>query len=521
MSKIWKPGDFVLVEDLQRFENGLGGEASTLNLTTYIQAPDANATLGFGRAITAALALNSPVVIDVPAGIFTIAATLAATLSGGQAIHLRGSGSATTIIRQAADADALSVVIGNYGPNTYLGGAFNVSGIGFEMAATPTAPRTALSITTTGVSGNTGRPLVLDDIAVFAHVGAQQWGTGVRIDGFANTAYLSRISCIFGNGTATEVGVSINGNPNSYSTAIFLNDVMLTGMSTGLVLGNYLQGIHIANLFTLNTAKSVQSTPTAGVNVEFVISGSYLMGQSVFRPSGTAALNTVRIVDSYFDWANTTPNAVHVTFDNCPYVTLIGNTFNGSVSGFYAPGTIGLSFANGCRPTLVQGNTFQNYGGGAGQTGTGVFLAASTNICNFLGNNFSECGTAITDLGSYNTWAHTTIGFQHYAFSIPYGAGITAANARFQNAGLSVGWNLSGGGGETDLMLARQNGATGGLNVYSVGFDGKVEGTGPIFRLSRQGGLGLFGQAPVTAQPAAPVTLADVIAIIRGCGLSA
>ena len=34
------------------------------------------------------------------------------------------------------------------------------------------------------------------------------------------------------------------------------------------------------------------------------------------------------------------------------------------------------------------------------------------------------------------------------------------------------------------------------------------------------GGIGLYGHA-IPAQPAAPVTLADVIAIIRGCGLSA
>ncbi len=34
-------------------------------------------------------------------------------------------------------------------------------------------------------------------------------------------------------------------------------------------------------------------------------------------------------------------------------------------------------------------------------------------------------------------------------------------------------------------------------------------------------GVGAWGHAPPAAQPAAPVTLADVIAIIRGCGLSA
>ena len=35
------------------------------------------------------------------------------------------------------------------------------------------------------------------------------------------------------------------------------------------------------------------------------------------------------------------------------------------------------------------------------------------------------------------------------------------------------------------------------------------------------GGIGVWGHAAPGAQPAIPVTLADVIAIIRGCGLSA
>lgn len=41
------------------------------------------------------------------------------------------------------------------------------------------------------------------------------------------------------------------------------------------------------------------------------------------------------------------------------------------------------------------------------------------------------------------------------------------------------------------------------------------------FRVGVAGGLGAFGHAPPAAQPAAPVTLADVIAVLQGCGLAA
>lgn len=53
-----------------------------------------------------------------------------------------------------------------------------------------------------------------------------------------------------------------------------------------------------------------------------------------------------------------------------------------------------------------------------------------------------------------------------------------------------------------------------------LAFRDTTTGNFPL-QLGSAGGAGFWGHTPPAAQPAAPATLADVIAIIRGCGLSA
>ncbi|GEM_PF-4734144 len=76
---------------------------------------------------------------------------------------------------------------------------------------------------------------------------------------------------------------------------------------------------------------------------------------------------------------------------------------------------------------------------------------------------------------------------------------------------------------------ANVNAAAAVLTIQSVGQTGvalnngttTISGGAAVARFTADAtGLGFYGHATV-AQPAAPVLLADVIAIIRGCGLSA
>ena len=459
--------------------------SDTLNLLDYLLLFDVDHTNAFNRVIARAQSLNRRVCIDVPAGTYTISGIIHATLTGGQVILLRGAGSAVTRIVQTADADGIRVEINNYGPSYFDGGAFDVTGLTFEQAAPGSSGKAGLVISSAGIAGNTGKPLVLDDLCFVGRGTGPRWNLGLYIERFNNTAYLSRISVIGCNG-----GMSLNGTATEYQASCYLRDFTVFG-GTALTIGQYWQGLHIDNMNAINTPVAIQCTPTAGVCEELIINDSYLMGRSIFAPSGAAALNTVRIANTYFDsLGSMQPGDQHVSFNNCPYVTLIGDTFNGSNAGIYIPDLTGLGFTENCNPTLVLGCTFQNYGGVPGQTGTGVSIAANASMCNFIGNAFNGVAKAVSDLSGLSTFAHTTINGLHFPFSLPVATGVTAANVKAQRAGLSVLWNLSGGGGEVDLLLGREAG-NGGLNIYSVGADGKIEGAAPIAVLDRFGGLSI------------------------------
>lgn len=93
-----------------------------------------------------------------------------------------------------------------------------------------------------------------------------------------------------------------------------------------------------------------------------------------------------------------------------------------------------------------------------------------------------------------------------------------------------------GGGAGTGIILRGQrlvktNTVSGPLQIQDGSGNGiqllNAAGTVPLVNLTNNGdmtiprGVGFWGHAAVAAQPAAPVTLADVIAVIRDCGLSA
>lgn len=396
-----------------------GAQASAvLSLTAFMLPADADATNAFKRAVLQAQALgnpsvgySSPVVIDVPAGVFTISGAIAATLVGGTAIHLRGAGAGITIIRQTADADAFRITLGNYGPAYGLGGAFNVTGMSIVMVC-PTASntRTALSISTTGVSGNTGVPLVLDDLVITSPTPSiAQWGTGISLMAFANVAYLSRIYMVAG-----VVGLVINGNAQSYTTAIFGRDITLIGQATGLVLGEYLQGIQIDTLFTVNTPVAVQSAPTlpAGNNA-YVFSNCYLYGKTIFHAlEGATAQFQIRMLGCYFDGNVNGPGAVidrHVSFINVPQVTMTSCTLNGASPPASTP-IKGLYIENQSYDTIISNCTFGGYGSpGDGSTSAAVMFAANTAGITMFDNIIDYNTASIVDLGRDNLFVNTRI----------------------------------------------------------------------------------------------------------------
>lgn len=514
--------------------------SDTLNLRDFILPADADHTLALGRAIARAQTLNRPSVIDVPPGAYDFSAATAPAISGSVAIHLRGSGSAVTIFRQNADADGIAVVLQNYG-SFGLGGAFNVSGITFQMAAVASTTRTALLITTTGATGGTGCPVVLDDIVVTSpNPGAAHWGVGINVGEIADFAYLSRIT-VYSSGTLS-VGIAISGNAQSYTTGVFLSDITIVGTGTGLVLGDFLQGITIDNLNTVNTRWALRSEPTlpAGDNA-FVITRSYLYGKTIFHAlEGRTAQFQIRVLGCYFDGnvnGAGAPIDRHVSFINVPQVTLIGCTFNGAQQPPPNPIT-GLYIENQSYDTIISGNTFGGYGvPGDGSSSVAMYFAASTANITTSNNVFDYNAASIKDLGTGNVVTNTRIlrceaGADGYYFSgtanyfpstpaIFTGAGVATTSP---NSGVEVGspavantpfldFHSGGGARDYDARIIAAGGSTTA--------DGQAVLNYKAAQHKFDTGVAMWNAVPPTVQPAAPQTLADVIALLRAYGFSA
>jgi len=89
--------------------------------------------------------------------------------------------------------------------------------------------------------------------------------------------------------------------------------------------------------------------------------------------------------------------------------------------------------------------------------------AAKTYVVNADGSMYADKATVGKQLMVLGAWP----------------AGTTTASATFKNTGLSIGWNLSNGGGEVNLLLGRQLGS-GGLTIYSVNSSGSLDNPTPI-----------------------------------------
>ncbi len=260
--------------------------ADSLNLLDHMQSSDKDATAGFTRAITHALAIGSPAKLYLPCGTYTLSGTITITTAAktNQGVAIEGESSACVVVRQTADADVFDVALNSWGSNAFQGGAIKITGITFNMAAPASTTRSAIKITTAGATGAAGTPLILDDLTFQSPSAAQYWGTEIAISDFG-FVYLSRINGYYVGQNSAGTHISIQGTSQSYTTSVYLSDATLVNGHTGVQWGNYLQGMHWRNVNTVGTLYSMDATPDAGLDEEYQGISSYLDGH--FRISAT------------------------------------------------------------------------------------------------------------------------------------------------------------------------------------------------------------------------------------------
>lgn len=194
--------------------------------------------------------------------------------------------------------------------------------------------------------------------------------------------------------------------------------------------------------------------------------------------------------------------------------------------------------------TTAVNNTAVGFGAGEAVTtgNSGTFVGVNAGLATTTAANNTAVGSGALQ-GNVTGATSTAIGATALVAStgsdntaLGYGAGLSLTGGT-NNTLLGSRVGLSGMGNGTGNILIGVNGTvtspvadqshyfglggTGGVTFQGVNMNTTTPSWNMKGSFVLTGGHGFWGHAAPSAQPAAPVTLADVIAIIRGCGLSA
>jgi Pectate lyase superfamily protein len=528
--------------------------ADSLNLLDYIQPGETDHTAGFNSVVAAALALNRPVEIYIPAGAYTISGTINITpIAAVQGIYLCGAGSGCVTITQIADADGI-VALPVVDASQYNSGIFSASGFKLVMAAPAgSTTRNGLTVNSMSVSGSEPIPNIYHDL-VFASGATSWWAIGLNLSQAPSSAFISNISTTYANKNG-GVSLFISGGASAYSAGISVRDTSFIGGNIGVQLGNYLQGLTFDNINTINTNYAFSSVTTAGLQIEYKISNSYLYGKTLFQGgiSPNGAQQSLKFVNCYFDALdNSVPDGDnHVSFINVPGLLIVNSAFSGpgnntnSNTGLYIAGPQTYS-------TNIVGVVIGGYLNANGRT---IHLGPDTKDINFVGTNLLNYTNGILDEGTNNTFMSTKDAGGSYVFgfngapttllssvagtlrAVAFTATLATANNTF--AGLvsaNKGLNVAGGpvnvnGTVNNIAIAGAGVSGSPATVTAFGSDTDIgltlntKGAGQVFaQILKCSDFGLniatpVGRQTVTGSRGGNAALASLLTALAAFGL--
>jgi hypothetical protein len=213
------------------------------------------------------------------------------------------------------------------------------------------------------------------------------WGTGIYCDGVSSVSFtnVSVTGC-----SSNHSGIGLNLVGNSIGSIVFnIVDCIFDFLSTGVIYGNYIQGVTVFNSqFTGTVTGIYNGTGETNLDQLTVIGCQFsASGNSILLESQTG--NCI-FGQNQFGF-NGTVNAgvmVKVAVSN---ISCTGNIFIGNSS----TNTVGLEIMMG--PTgIIAGNVFA-------LVSTGVLLGSATNHMNVQSNLYNAVTTQVSNSGTSNT----------------------------------------------------------------------------------------------------------------------
>jgi hypothetical protein len=192
-------------------------------------------------AVLAAVAAGGSVLI--PAGSYNIFTALSQNITG--TVSLVGEGSGASVLNFLAATDGIALSLQPTAGNVHMRG--------LTIYRAPTSPayaNVAISISTSSAQGpRFGNPII-QDLQIMGDLGgASGWDTGILINNVSNiTINDVLIKMPNANGSGIGKGISLTGlSSSSYLVECCMNNITTVGGGTGLLIGNWIQGVYVVN----------------------------------------------------------------------------------------------------------------------------------------------------------------------------------------------------------------------------------------------------------------------------------
>lgn len=330
----------------------------------------ANDVVAIQNALNAAVTAVHAV-LYFPPGLYRIHDKISATLGNATNITIRGDGSKTTKLWWPNTATVrgleLTLPAGQWAyPSSTPASGLNVQGM--SLLAGSDFKGSALKINGGGQEARPAQGFLISDVVV-AQYGTTTNGGWAKGFELIDCQGLAMNNCQVTGGINSNVGTGVEietSDSSSRSVDIHINDLRVTYGEYGILIGDYVEGVHIKNSALINQIQGINwtnsSQPTkislllgltnchiASYNRCVLLAHVYdsmIHGNSFFRPSGSETT-------SQTDW-------VAIQLGNCRNTAVTGNamaSFRGAGLGDAANGIL---IVGNCDGSSIVGNTFRD-----------------------------------------------------------------------------------------------------------------------------------------------------------------
>lgn len=338
-----------------------------------------------------------------PVGTFKFASVISATLPNSIAsITIEGAGNSLTELYWPTASNGITL-----SAQSQLN-SFHIRDV---TITTGSAPASGNAVTlnqsaTLGSSNNATEQSDFTNVDIRGHDGPNQtdyWSTGVYVNGwsvinFVNFKIDGQFTTIVSGGyVTTGVGVNIAGSSSIIPVQYNFTNANFTYVGTGLVYGNYVQGVTISqsNFTGGNVGIQAGGSEIQLAQLSVTASQFNVLAYAIF--TATPIGNLLVYGNNFYCPKN---NCASIFLQSTEGFQIVGNFFNGAGSSVASSNGIVIGSNPNSFPGVISGNSFINF---SGASAIAVALQAASSKTNVQSNGYANNTIGVSNSGTGNT----------------------------------------------------------------------------------------------------------------------